>query len=143
MKALFAYLALTVAPEKAVWVDPATQLMWTAADNHSGLSWRQAERYCRDLKTGAHSDWRLPTIDELQVIYQPHDDSNSAFHLRGPLQLSGWEWSATPGKQPGENWSFDFGDGGRASVAGGDSGLNRALCVRQTYDGKRPENPTH
>jgi hypothetical protein len=35
------------------------------------------------------------------------------------------------GKEPGEQWSLDFGDGARASVVTGDSGLNRALCVRR------------
>jgi hypothetical protein len=37
---------------------------------------------------------------------------------------------STAGKRAGEGWALDFGDGGRASVAAGDSGLNRALCVR-------------
>jgi len=52
------------------------------------------------------------------------------FHIKGPFKLSGWQWSSSFGQQPGEGWAFDFGDGGRASVAAGDSGLNRALCVR-------------
>ena len=68
------------------WIDPDTHLMWTAADNGSGVSWIQAQRYCRDLTLAGFHDWTL---------------------------------------------ALDFGDGGRASVAAGDSGLNRALCVRR------------
>jgi len=52
-------------------------------------------------------------------------------HVLGPIKLTGWAWSSTPGKSTGEAWSLDFGDGGRASVVTGDSGLNRALCVRR------------
>jgi hypothetical protein len=117
------------------WIDPATNLMWTAADNGSGLSWLQAQRYCRDLRLAGFKDWKLPSIDELQAIVG-NADSRSAYRVKGPLKLTGWQWSSTPGKQDGEGWALDFGDGARASVAAGDSGLNRALCVRSSDHAK-------
>jgi hypothetical protein len=132
MKTLIAYLMLAAAADNSTWVDPATGLIWTASDNRSAVSWRQAVRYCREANIAGQTDWRLPAIEELQGIYRAPDQTNSAFHVKGPIKLSGWQWSATPGTQQGESWAFDFGDGGRASVAGGDSGLNRALCVRST-----------
>ena len=51
------------------WVDPSTSLMWTAKDNGKDLNWKQAMRYCRDLRLAGYSDWSLPTIDQLQGIY--------------------------------------------------------------------------
>ena len=111
------------------WIDPATHLMWTAADNGSGLSWGQAKRYCLDLKQEGFRNWTLPDIEQLQDLFSASADNNG-FHIKAPIKLSGWQWSSTPGQQSGEGWAFDFGDGGRASVAAGDSGLNRALCVR-------------
>jgi hypothetical protein len=111
------------------WTDQSTGLTWTTADKGSGVSWHQAQRYCSELRTGGHADWKLPTIDELQSIFGGAEN-DSGRHVRGPIKISGWEWSSTPGQQEGEGWAFDFGDGGRASVAAGDSGLNRALCVR-------------
>jgi len=111
------------------WVDPDTHLMWTAADNGSGLSWIQAQRYCRNLTLTGFHNWALPSIDDLQKLVGG-SDSRSAYRIKAPIKLSGWQWSSTPGKQDGEGWALDFGDGGRASVAAGDSGLNRALCVR-------------
>lgn len=113
------------------WTDPDTKLMWTAADNGSGLSWSQAQRYCRELALSGFSDWTLPSIDDLQGIFESAHNEGG-FHVKGPLKLTGWQWSATPGSQKGEGWALDFGDGGRASVAAGDSGLNRALCIRRT-----------
>jgi hypothetical protein len=112
----------------AVWQDPATGSVWTRADNGSGVSWSQAAYYCRTLTLGGFRDWKLPTIDELQQLVGPSANA-SGFRTAAPLKLTGWQWSATPGADKGEAWALDFGDGGRASVVMGDSGLNRALCV--------------
>ncbi|MBV8706090.1 MAG: hypothetical protein JO028_02790 [Acidobacteriaceae bacterium] len=55
----------------------------------------------------------------------------SGYYVKGPIKLTGWQCSSTAGQQEGEAWALDFGDGGRASVAAGDFGLNRALCARK------------
>jgi Protein of unknown function (DUF1566) len=122
--------ALCLAADKAeIWIDPSTDLMWTAADNGSGVSLKQAERYCRGSKLNGFSDWTLPSIEDLQGLVGDAQSQN-AYRIKGPIKLTGWQWSSTPGKQDGEGWALDFGDGARASVAAGDSGLNRALCIR-------------
>ena len=118
------------ANQSRYWIDPGTHLMWTAADNGSGVSRLQAKRYCRDLRLAGFHDWTLPSIDDLQGLVG-EADSPSTYRITAPIKLTGWQWSSTPGIQEGEGWALDFGDGGRASVASGDSGLNRALCVRQ------------
>jgi hypothetical protein len=119
--------------ETGYWIDPDTQLMWAAADNGFGLSRNQAVQFCRQLSLGGFRDWALPSIDELQRIFGG-PESQVGYHITGPIKLTGWQWSSTAGKQEGEGWALDFGDGGRASVANGDSGLNRALCVRHASD---------
>jgi hypothetical protein len=127
---LFAYvLCAAETKNQGYWTDSDTQLMWTAADDGSGLSLSQAVRYCRELTLGGFKDWRLPSIDDLQGLFGGAENP-SGYHIKGPIKLTGWQWSVSPGKQKGEGWALDFGDGGRASVAAGDSGLNRALCVR-------------
>lgn len=126
-------LSISLGASLGFWIDPTTKLTWTAADNGSGLSWSQAQRYCRELTLGGFKDWILPAIDALQEVSQTSPNENG-FRIKGPLKLTGWQWSATPGSQPGEGWAFDFGDGGRASVAAGDSGLNRALCIRRSQN---------
>jgi hypothetical protein len=112
------------------WVAPGTGLMWAAADNGFGVSWTQASNYCRALTLGGYKDWTLPEIDDLQRLFGG-PANQSGYHVTGPLKLTGWQWSSSPGRELGEQWALDFGDGGRASVAMGDSGLNRALCVRR------------
>jgi hypothetical protein len=111
------------------WRDPATGLTWASADNGIGVSAAQAAYYCRTLSLAGHKNWRLPDIEELQKLFGGPPDGNGR-HVIGPVKITGWTWSVTPGQHPGEQWSLDFGDGGRASAFMGDSGLNRALCVR-------------
>jgi hypothetical protein len=114
---------------RGFWLDPTRKLAWAAADNGSGVTVSQAQTYCRQLAIAGHSDWRLPEIDELQPLFGS-TPNEKGFRVIAPLTLSGWAWSATTGNEPAENWALDFGDGARASVAAGDAGLNRALCVR-------------
>ncbi|HKD04901.1 MAG TPA: DUF1566 domain-containing protein [Bryobacteraceae bacterium] len=122
-------LAASAQTSKDLWADAASHLTWAAADNGSGVTNAQAEYYCRTLSLGGYKDWRLPAIDELNTLYGAELNDRGQ-HLRGPIVLTGWQWSSSVGKYPGEYWALDFGDGARASVVAGDSGLNRALCVR-------------
>lgn len=114
------------------WQDDRTALVWAAVDSGSGVTVSQAHSYCRQLAAGGFRDWRLPDIGELQTLFggstAPSDERG--FRLVAPLKLSGWSWSTNQGNEPAENWTLDLGDGARASVAAGDAGLNRALCVR-------------
>src|SRR5690242_17745520 len=53
---------------RGYWTDPSTGLMWAGKDNGKDVNWHKAINYCRDLRLGGYSDWRLATIDELQGI---------------------------------------------------------------------------
>jgi hypothetical protein len=129
--ALKAAVALVETQSRGYWIDPNTKLIWAAADNGSGVTQSQAAYYCRSLTLNGYKDWTLPSIDDLQKLFGGPANL-SGYHIAGPLKLTGWAWSSSVGKEPGEQWALDFGDGGRASVVTGDSGLNRALCVRNT-----------
>jgi hypothetical protein len=112
-----------------VWTDPATGLMWAKKDNGSNVIWQEAMDYCRNLQLAGHSDWRLPTIDELQGIRDENANGNG-WRVKGGLLLSGWEWSSSPGNTSGEVWIFGFSEGRRDSYLIG-GGYIRALCVRR------------
>jgi hypothetical protein len=136
VRILIAYVSLALpgrvfAETPGDWIDPETHLTWAAADNGFGVSLSQAARYCKQSTAAGFTDWTLPSIDQLQSLFGGPANSRG-YHVVGPLNLTGWQWSSTPGAQAGDGWALDFGDGGRASVAAGDSGLNRALCVRRT-----------
>jgi hypothetical protein len=128
----------------STWTDPATGLMWTKKDNGSDVDWNQADAYCSNLKLADSSDWRLPTVEELQGIDDPSvsiktmfDAGNASVHVKGNLKLTGRQWSSSQGDYPGKPfqgaWVFDFG-GEKPGTSGflGVSYSLRALCVRHS-----------
>lgn len=48
--------------------DLETGLMWASADNGSDIDWEDAEMFCRTYNVGDYTDWRLPTLKELQNL---------------------------------------------------------------------------
>ncbi len=124
------------AKKAAVWIDPATRLMWAMQDNGSDVNWNQADDYCRNELLGGYSDWRLPTIDELETIYDKRANSNGAsqnilinrLYVKGQFHLSGFPWSSNIDRQA---WYFSFGTGRRSLSDSNDSNGMRALCVRR------------
>lgn len=54
--------------------DTKTGLMWTKKDSFADLGkcldWNDSKSYVSELRTGSHSDWRLPTLKELETIYE-------------------------------------------------------------------------
>jgi hypothetical protein len=131
------------------WTDPDTGLMWTKNDNGSNVNWNQATDYCTKLQLAGYNDWRLPTIEELQGIYDPNVTLKKVFemgtfdvHVKGNLNLTGWHWSSSQGDSPGEPhqvaWQLNFGGNGvRHSFPLEFSYDSRALCVR--HFGERTE----
>jgi formylglycine-generating enzyme required for sulfatase activity len=112
-----------------IWKDSKTGLLWTVEDNGNDLSWNQANNYCESLTLGGHTDWRLPTIDELEGLYD--GKLSKQYKASGPIDLTGASvWSGTR-NATGDAWSFNFGFGGKSvAPTGGACGtVGRALCT--------------
>jgi len=130
------------------WTDPATSLLWTRRDSGKDVSWKKAVDYCRDLRLGGYSDWRLPSLAELKGIYDPNAEAPGlagagdrrpfTWHVRGNLFLTGDQWSSSQrnddrGHPSGYAWYFDFNEGRSNNEPTGfpySSTNRRALCVR-------------
>jgi len=137
------------------WTDSATGLMWTKKDNGDenvtiekqarqyDLTWQQAADYCRNLRQGGHSDWRLPTIEELHGIEsssgeghpghccEMYHETLNEWRVKGNLQLTGEEWSSTPGPGSKDARYFGFFIMPRAESENRNVHTwKRALCVR-------------
>ncbi|MGA2651717.1 MAG: ankyrin repeat domain-containing protein [Terracidiphilus sp.] len=50
-------------------LDTKTNLMWTARDNGSALSWPGAKSYATTSRIGGYTDWRLPTSSEVAALF--------------------------------------------------------------------------
>jgi len=91
-------------------LDTQTDLLWAAKDNGSGINWQDAKKYCENYRGGGYSDWRMPTLDELEGLYDADKgyktdcvDSKYDVHLTELIHLTcGWAWSSeTRGSEAG------------------------------------------
>jgi hypothetical protein len=118
-------------------LDSTPSLIWAKEDDGHDLTWQDAIEYCQRLRLDGHADWRLPTIDELQGMYNSAinnpgtlDGKSFVWHVKGNLKISGPEWSSTSSESAfGQARVFTFGLGARYTDAFGSSSGKRALCV--------------
>jgi hypothetical protein len=112
----------------SVWNDSATGLTWTVQDNGSSLSPNQAGDYCSSLQLDGHSDWRLPTIDELEAIYD--SKLSKQYKVKGPIELS-VPCVLSGSSNSSGTWTFCFNSGSRNLGGGTGCGTTgHALCTR-------------
>jgi fibronectin type 3 domain-containing protein len=72
------------------------------------VSWSEALTLARNYKGGGYSDWRLPTKDELNLVYQNLRAKNI-----GNLG-NNWHWSSSENYST-DAWGQDFSDGRQSS----------------------------
>ncbi len=123
-------------------VDTQTGLQWAASDNGSSIDWPSAKRYAESLTLGGHSDWRLPTQDELYALYQAGVASGNSYRpvcdtspppvlvkIPSGVRLSCW-WLWASETRGSEAAGVSFNDGGRVFGHQGTSTFSRVLPVR-------------
>jgi hypothetical protein len=120
----------TVMPDGTVYagLSPDTGRAFYAAakDAPEGMSWDDAVAHARSSTAHGHSDWRLPSQDELNVMFN-NRAAIGGFNLSGSFP-AGWYWSSS------ENTSYTargqrFSDGNQNSNTKS-SGLS-VRCVRR------------
>ena len=125
---------LTADLASRLYLDPKTGLMWTVKDNGEDITWQDAEAYATALRLGGFSDWRLPTIAELDRLHIGVGISDDTLNIRPPFQLTSWIiWSqrVCPRSRVPNMQVFLFNRGfPYFSEASASDGL-RALCVRR------------
>jgi hypothetical protein len=114
--------------------DSRGNLSWTQSDNGEDIDWTAAGKYCGALKLSG-GGWRLPTLDELQAIYDASGGSSTKCRVTNCrvsalFKLSSyWFWTSTPyGKN--EAVTVTLGSGLPASYATTYAIDARALCVK-------------
>jgi hypothetical protein len=81
-------------------MDRKTGLMWAKDDNNGDITWQDASLYAKNITLSTYSDWRLPTIAELQTLFDkslPGYETICGHHVRidPVIQVTcGFLWSA-------------------------------------------------
>ena len=91
-----------------IWEDQKTGLQWTKT--FIEMPWQDAVDFCANLEYGGYSDWRLPTINELEAIIDKRKH-NPASKL--PDTVSSYYWSSTASAYYTDYaWGVNFDYGG-------------------------------
>ena len=130
-----------IAYDNGTVLDTKTGLMWAARDDGKGIDEQDTMAYFENFRGGGYTDWRMPTVDELEAIYDPDLKNRQGYHVTRLIDITGeWVWCS---EGPEFVTSFNFKDGSRplAFFEGPGSGTwysteeplptaNRALPVR-------------
>ena len=79
--------------------DTKTNLMWAKYDNQGDITWHDAKKYCEHIILSKYEDWRMPTIKELETLYDPTVKGYKTVcgnwvKVDPAIQLScGWVWA--------------------------------------------------
>jgi hypothetical protein len=126
--------------------DTQTGLVWTQKDNGADVDFAGAKAFCEGSTVGGHDDWRLPTIEELQALYDEGVASPPTYLYHGkpyPLRMDPAFQLSAPGvwssslryENRGVAWSFFFSSGRQLSTMPTATNYQRALCVRASGRG--------
>ena len=113
------------------WWDERTGLLWTPKDNGADITWDLAKAHCDNLTLGGSDNWRLPSMSELEGLYDP--SSPAPYKTRSGVELgSFWAWSSELKSDDSTGaWNLGFVVGGRHWSYREASNSVRALCVRR------------
>ena len=125
-----------IAYDNGTVLDTKTGLMWASKDNGEGVNWKKAKQYCENYRGGGYTDWRMPTIRELEGLY---DKNISGYKQdcgqKGPLKLTKLihitcycAWASE--RRGHKAASFVFSSGTWYLYDESNSGAPRALPVR-------------
>lgn len=102
----------TVMPDGTIYagVSPNTRqpIFTTPLDAATPMSWSQATIYAKTMLSNEHIDWRIPTLEELHVLFN-NRTVIGGFNSIGRFP-SGHYWSSRP-KNSLFAWNARFSDG--------------------------------
>jgi len=125
-----------IAYDNGTVLDTKTNLMWAAKDNGSDIKWQDAKFYCENYRGGGYKDWRMPTLNELEGLYDESKARPSACYGGNSIHIATeligitcfYSWASETSDS--ESAIFDFGPGIRSGFASQLTRFSRALPVR-------------
>ena len=101
-----------------IWPDPETKLVWAkhAVGEFTAEypTYFQAAKYCKNLRVGGWSNWRLPTKTELGTVYD-ENGAKGTRKIRGHFKFVEKDWGSnfwtSTLQAPGKYYTLNFFQG--------------------------------
>jgi hypothetical protein len=91
--------------------DNQSRMMWQK-DEGGRKFWEPSMKYCGNLSLGEHSDWRLPSKEELTTLWNNAGSQKDKMKVWFPRMKASGYWSSTILEDdPAYAWYVYFGDG--------------------------------
>ncbi len=115
-------------------LDTRTNLLWATEDNGSNITWQDAKSYCENYRGGGHTDWRMPTQDELAGLYDPakaySSNCGDDVYLTALIRLTcSALWASETSGSAAAAFRFRDGERGWAPQSGGRGLRALPVCV--------------
>ncbi len=111
-------------------LDTRTGLMWQRAVPLDRFTWVEATAYAKSLRLGGHTDWRLPTKEELESIVVKGRGAPAIDTVAFPNTPGAFFWSSSPDANTTDYaWGVSFYDGYTFNDYTTNNG--RVRCVRR------------
>ena len=128
---LFVLIGYTVIPAMAsdrfvdqgdgTVTDTKTGLMWAAKDNGNPINWKDALSYCQIYSGGGYTDWRMPTLAELESLYDLGAKNKRGYYVTKLIETSAQSlWASETRGFGAARFNFTYG---------------KVYWLRQTYSG--------
>lgn len=130
-----------IAYEDGTVLDKQTNLMWAAKDNGNDITPAAAKFYCENYRAGGYNDWRMPTLDELESLYdegksrQTSCYGGKSIHVATDLidMTCFYSWASETSMTTNESAIFNFGAGIRTGFSMKWNRLSRVIPVRSAF----------
>jgi hypothetical protein len=109
--------------------DTKTDLMWLSNDNTAPISWPNSVEYCKNIRTGGYTDWRVPTLSELKSLYDPNVKNGNGYHMTSRIFTTAENcWASDTEGYKAARFNFTYGE--EFWLRQSFSGSTRVLPVR-------------
>ena len=90
--------------------DTKTGLIWAAKDNGIPINWQNGLLYCQNYSGGGHTDWRMPTLAELESLYDPEAKNKRGYHVTKLIETSAQSlWASETRGFEAARFNFTYG----------------------------------
>ena len=101
--------------------DTKTGLMWATKDNGIPINWPDSHSYCQNFSGGGHSDWRMPTLAELESLYDAGAKNRRGYYITDLIETSAQSlWASETSGFEAARFNFTYG---------------KVYWLRKTYSG--------